>query len=140
MKQITVFLENRIGRLETVTDILSKNNINIICISLSDTVDYGMLRMLVSQPAEAQRVLMEAGFSAMLTDVLAVRLIHQFGMLNKFNGLLASNGIDIKYMYALMSGKDSAVVLKTSDNDKCEELLKDSEEFKVLSAVEIYNL
>ena len=99
-----------------------------------------MLRMLVSQPAEAQRVLMEAGFSAMLTDVLAVRLIHQFGMLNKFNGLLASNGIDIKYMYALMSGKDSAVVLKTSDNEKCEELLKNSEEFKVLSAVEIYNL
>lgn len=140
MKQLTVFIENRIGRLEQVTEILSQNGINIVCLSLSDTGEYGMLRMIVSQPAQAVEVLGDAGFSAMLTDVTAIKLVHHFGMLNRLSKLLSDNGIDIKYMYALNSGADAAVVIKTSDDAKSEQLLLEAGQFSVLSASEVYNM
>lgn len=138
MKQLTVFIENRLGRLEEVTDILSKNNVNIICISLADTSDYGMLRMIVSQPAKACEVLRDGGFSAMLTDVIAVKLPHHFGTLKDVSGLLSANGLDIRYMYALTSGDDASIVLKTSDNDEAEKLL--CRKYEILHAADVYNL
>lgn len=138
MKQLTVFIENRVGRLAEVTDILTENNINIICLSLADTADYGMLRMMVSQPAAACDVLSASGFPAMLTDVIAVRLPHHFGQLKKLCGMLSGEGVDISYLYALTSGDNAAIVLKTSDNDKAEAVL--SKEYTLMSAVEVYNL
>lgn len=138
MKQLTVFIENRVGRLAEVTDILTQNNINIICLSLADTSDYGMLRMMVSQPAAACDVLSASGFPAMLTDVIAVRLPHHFGQLKKLCGMLSGEGVDISYLYALTSGDNAAIVLKTSDNDKAEGVL--SKEYTLMSAVEVYNL
>lgn len=138
MKQLTIFIENRMGRLEEVTDILTKNNINIICISLADTTEYGMLRMIVSQPAVACEALAASGFSAMLTDVIAVRLPHHFGSLKKLSGLLSDNSIDIRYMYALTSGDDAAIVIKTSDFEKTESLI--SNEYEILNAVDVYNM
>lgn len=137
MKQLTVFIENRLGRLQEVTDILSKNNINIICISLADTSDYGMLRMIVSQPAAACDALSEAGFSAMLTDVIAIRLPHHFGTLKDVSTILTENGLDIRYMYALTSGKDASIILKTSDNEKAEDVL--GEKYELLNPAEVYN-
>ncbi|MBQ8613311.1 MAG: amino acid-binding protein [Ruminiclostridium sp.] len=138
MKQLTVFIENRMGRLEEVTDILSQKNINIICISLADTTEYGMLRMIVSQPAAACEALAAAGFSAMLTDVIAVRLPHHFGTLKKLSGALSEKSIDIRYMYALTSGEDAAIVIKTSDYELTKELL--SENYELLNPVDVYNM
>ncbi len=138
MKQLTVFIENRMGRLEEVTEILSKNNINIICISLADTSEYGMLRMIVSQPAAACEALSSSGFSALLTDVTAVKLPHHFGSLKKLSGLLSENSIDISYMYALTSGDDAAIVIKTSDTERAEELI--SKEYEILNAAQVYNM
>lgn len=138
MKQLTVFIENRLGRLEEVTDILSKNNINIICISLADTSDYGMLRMIVSQPAVACEALQENGFSAMLTDVIGVKLPHHFGTLKNVSGILSEEKLDIRYMYALTSGEDAAIVIKTSDNDKAKAVL--CEKYELLNAVDVYNM
>ncbi len=138
MKQLTVFIENRMGRLEEVTEILSENNINIICISLADTSEYGMLRMIVSQPAAACDALCKSGFSALLTDVTAVKLPHHFGALKKLSGLLSDNSIDISYMYALTSGDDAAIVIKTSDTEKAEELI--STEYEILNAAQVYNM
>ncbi len=138
MKQLTVFIENRLGRLEEVTEILSAANINIICISLSDTGEYGMLRMIVSQPAAACDELSASGFSATLSDVIAVKLPHHFGSLKKLSGQLSESNIDIKYMYALTSGENAAIVIRTSDNEKAEELL--SREHTLLSAVDVYNM
>ena len=138
MKQLTDFIENRPGRLEEVTEILTQNNINIICLSLADTSDYGMLRMIVSQPAAACEVLSSSGFPAMLTDVIAVRLPHHFGQLKKLCGMLSEAGVDISYLYALTSGDNAAIVLKTSNNDKAEGVL--SGEYTLMSAVEVYNL
>ncbi|MBQ7784414.1 MAG: amino acid-binding protein [Oscillospiraceae bacterium] len=138
MKQLTVFIENRMGRLEEVTEILSANNINIICISLADTSEYGMLRMIVSQPAAACEVLSASGFSAMLSDIIAVKLPHHFGTLKKLSGILSESSIDIRYMYALTSGSDAAIVIKTSDNEKAEGII--SAEFEILNAVDVYNM
>ena len=138
MKQLTVFIENRMGRLEEVTEILSSNNINIICISLADTSEYGMLRMIVSQPAAACEALCNSGFSALLTDVTAVKLPHHFGTLKKLSGLLSANSIDISYMYALTSGDDAAIVIKTSDTEKAEDLI--SKEYEILNAAQVYNM
>ena len=134
MKQLTVFIENRLGRLEEVTETLSAANINIICISLSDTGEYGMLRMIVSQPAAA----VDALAASVLGDVIAVKLPHHFGALKGLSGQLSENGIDIKYMYALTSGENAAIVIKTSDNDKAEAVL--SGEHELLSAVDVYNM
>ena len=138
MKQLTVFIENRLGRLEEVTDILSQNNVNIICISLADTSDYGMLRMIVSQPALAVEALQASGFSAMLTDVIGLKLPHHFGTLKNVSGLLSENKLDIRYMYALTSGENAAIILKTSDNEKAQEVL--SEKYEFLHAAEVYNM
>lgn len=139
MKQITVFIENRKGRLENIAETLSKNNINIICMSLSDTAEFGMLRMIVSQPAAAQEILSANGFSAMLTDVIAVKLPHHFGTLYKMTGIISSEGIDIRYMYALNSGAEAAVILNTSDNEKSVELLT-ADGFEEIPASVVYNM
>ena len=138
MKQLTVFIENRPGRLGEVTEVLTENNINIVCISLADTSDYGMLRMIVSQPAAACDVLSSSGFPAMLTDVIAVKLPHHFGQLKKLCGKLSAAGVDISYLYALTSGEGAAIVLKTSDNEKAESVLSD--EYTLMGAAEVYNL
>ena len=76
LNQLSVFIENREGRLDQVLEILKKNSINIVSLSLADTSDYGLLRMIVSNPEEAKKVLREAGISAMLTPVLGVSLAH----------------------------------------------------------------
>jgi len=139
MKQLTVLIENRPGRLEDITEILTRYNINIICMSLSDTSEYGMLRMIVSQPALAQEKLSQEGFSPILTDVCAVKIQHHFGSLNKMTAVISENGLDIKYMYALNSGENAALVIKTADNDLLEKVLAENG-MELLPAVEVYNM
>ena len=77
IKQLSVFIENREGRLGEVLTALKDSNINIVSLSLADTSDYGMLRMVTCNPEEAKKVLKEKGFSAKLTDVIAVKLEHK---------------------------------------------------------------
>ena len=77
IKQLSVFIENQEGRLEQVLEVLKQEGINIISLSLADTSEYGLLRLITSDPAAGQAALKKQGFSAMLTDVLAVRLAHQ---------------------------------------------------------------
>lgn len=116
MEQLTVFLENREGRLEKVTETLANANINIVCLSLADTSEYGMLRMIVSDPGLAKSVLKEAGFSARLTDVLAVRLEQNFGTLNKLAKSVSAKNVNIEYMYTLNCSKEEgAIIIKCSD-------------------------
>ena len=83
MKQLSVFIENREGRLEDVLNLLKEENINIISLSLADTSDYGMLRLIVSDPQKGREALKENGFSATLNDVVAVTLPHKVGALQE---------------------------------------------------------
>ena len=83
IKQLSVFIENREGRLEEVLDVLKKRDVNIVSLSLADTSDYGLLRLLVTKPEEGKAALLENGFSAMLTDVLGIKLRHRVGQLQE---------------------------------------------------------
>lgn len=116
IKQLSVFIENREGRLENVTEVLKENNINIISVSLADTTEYGIFRLIVSDPKKAKDVLKQAGLSAMLTDVLAVKLPHKIGMLHDLLNVLVD--VNIEYMYALSTGQDSSMILKPSNLEK----------------------
>ncbi|MGN0432555.1 MAG: amino acid-binding protein [Lachnospiraceae bacterium] len=128
IKQLSVFIENREGRLEEVLDVLKKSGINIVSLSLADTSDYGLLRLLVNKPEEGKKALTENGFSAMLTDVLGVKLCHRVGFLQELLEVICKNHINIEYMYALSTGTDDAsIVIKTSDLKKAAEILRETD-------------
>ncbi len=121
IKQLSVFIENRAGRLEQVTETLKEHGINITSLSLADTMEYGMLRMIVSDPVKGKKVLKEAGFSAMLTDVIAVKLPHKIGMLHELLKTLTM--VNIEYMYALATNENAAMILKISNIEAAQEAL-----------------
>jgi hypothetical protein len=111
-----VFIENREGRLEGVTQVLMEHNINIASFSLADSAEYGMLRMIVSDPEEARKVLKKEGFSAKLTDVIAVKIPQKPGTLHEVLRVLFENGLSVEYMYTLATtGSDTSIIMKTSD-------------------------
>lgn len=127
LKQLTVFLENREGRLDSVTDLLAKNDINIACLALADTSEYGVLRLVVSDPDKAKAILKEEGYSSRLTEVLGVRLAQVPGSVNKLTKVLAAENINIEYMYTLSSSKEfGSMILKVSDIEKAYETVKNA--------------
>ena len=123
-KQLSVFIENRKGRLGEVLGVLKENDINIVSLSLADTTEYGLLRLIVSDPQEAQKILTAAGFSAMLTSVLVVKIPHKAGSLQGILETLSKNGYNIEYMYGLsIVGETASIVMKVSDYDGVKNLL-----------------
>ena len=137
VQQLSVFLENREGRLEEVLDVLAKSNVNIVALSLADTSDYGMLRMIVSDPHKGRMALKEVGITSMLTDVVALRVPHATGSLSKAMHLIVDGEVNIEYMYAFANGDDAAAVLKSDDPARVIDILKGSG-FDVYSADEAY--
>lgn len=137
IQQLSVFLENREGRLDDVLDVLAKNDVNIVALSLADTSDYGMLRMIVSDPRKGRASLKDAGITAMLTDVVALRVPHATGSLSKAMHQIVEGRVNIEYMYAFANGSDAAAVLKSDDPLKVVDILKGSG-FDVYSADEAY--
>ena len=137
IQQLSVFLENRAGRLDDVLDVLAKNDVNIVALSLADTSDYGMLRMIVSDPQKGRASLKDAGITAMLTDVVALRVPHATGSLSKAMHQIVEGRVNIEYMYAFANGSDAAAVLKSDDPLKVVDILKGSG-FDVYSADEAY--
>ena len=137
IQQLSVFMENREGRLDEVLTALSKGGVNIVALSLADTSDYGMLRMIVSDPHKGRAVLKEEGISAMLTDVVALRVPHATGSLSKAMHQLVDGEINIEYMYAFANGEDASAVLKSDDPGRVIDILKGSG-FDVWTADEAY--
>ena len=137
IQQLSVFLENREGRLDDVLDVLAQNDVNIGARSLADTSDYGMLRMIVSDPQKGRASLKDAGITAMLTDVVALRVPHATGSLSKAMHQIVEGRVNIEYMYAFANGSDAAAVLKSDDPLKVVDILKGSG-FDVYSADEAY--
>lgn len=123
VKQLSVFLENREGRLDEVLRTLGENDVNIVALSLADTSDYGMLRMIVSDPEKGRTVLKEAGITSMLTDVVALRVPHATGSLSKAMHELVQKNVNVEYMYAFANGSDASAVLKTDEPEKAIEIL-----------------
>ena len=137
IQQLSVFLENREGRLDDVLKVLSQNDVNIVALSLADTSDYGMLRMVVSDPNKGRTALKEAGITAMLTDVVALRVPHATGSLSKAMHQIVEGKVNVEYMYAFANGTDAAAVLKSDDPARVIDILKASG-FDVYSADEAY--
>lgn len=138
IQQLSVFLENREGRLDEVLSVLAEGDVNIVALSLADTTEYGMLRMIVSDPHKGRMVLKEAGITAMLTDVVALRVPHATGSLSKAMHQLVEGEVNIEYMYAFANGADAAAVLKSDEPGRVIDILKGSG-FDVYSADEAYN-
>ena len=125
LNQISVFLENRTGRLDEALETLKVNNINILSLSLADTSDYGLLRMIVSDSDKCKVALKEAGFSAHLTPVIAVKLSHEVGKLQSILAEIDKAGMNIEYMYALATGNnDASIVIRTADVEATAQVLE----------------
>lgn len=137
IQQLSVFLENREGRLDEVLKVLAANEVNIVALSLADTSDYGMLRMIVSEPEKGKSSLKEAGITAMLTDVVALRVPHAAGSLSKAMHQIVAGRVNVEYMYAFANGSDAAAILKSDTPEKVVDILKENG-FDVYSADEAY--
>jgi len=126
VKQVSVFAENRPGRLQAVLTPLAEANINIRALSIADSADFGVIRMILSDTEAGQRVLKEAGFTVMVGDVLAVQVPDRpGGFLSAIVAPLTRAGVNIEYVYAFADNplEHALVVLKVSDLAKAEKLI-----------------
>ncbi|MCR5202336.1 MAG: ACT domain-containing protein [Lachnospiraceae bacterium] len=118
-KQLSVFLENRKGRLSEVLTILKDNNINISSASMADTNDFGLLRMLVDDTDKAQKVLKEKGITSKATDVIAIIIPNTVGSFDAVIRKITEADINIEYMYGISDSTEGAsIAMKTSDPEK----------------------
>ena len=125
--QISVFVENKPGKLGEVTSVLSQNKVDIRALSLADTADFGILRCIVADTISAVEVLRNAGCIVSLTPVLAVELKDEPGSLNQVLDVLAKGDVNMEYLYAFVNKNAAAyVVIRVQDNDKAQKVLAEA--------------
>ena len=126
LKQLTIFVENKQGTLVNITDILAKNNVNMRALSIADTQDFGILRLIVNDNETATKALTEAGYLLKMTDVVGVKIGDQPGKLSKALEVLDDANINMEYLYAFMARteKHAYVVLRVADNAAAEKALE----------------
>ncbi len=141
IKQISIFVENKPGRLSAVTKLLSDNDIDIRALSVADTKDFGILRLIVNNPDKACEVLKKADCTVSLTNVIAIGINDKPGGLSAAMDCLYAANISVEYMYAFISkSEDQAyVILRVENNDKAVEALKENN-FTILKAEEVYDM
>ena len=115
IKQLSIFLENRTGRINEVAKILSENGVNMQAFSMAETADFGLLRLIVPDVDKAVEALRAASFAVMLTDVLCISCPNVPGSLSAVLEKLASNDIFIEYMYAFSEGDTANVVIRPTN-------------------------
>jgi hypothetical protein len=128
VKQISVFLENSVGRLGEVTRVLAQAGINLRAISIADTADFGILRIIVDKSDRAMKALNDAGFTTRVTNVIAVEIEDKPGSLAKVMELFEKTGINIEYLYASLEGQTgkAVVILKIADYQKGLEISREN--------------
>jgi len=141
VEQISVFLENKAGRLAEVTRILGETGVNIRALSLADTTDFGILRLIVDQYDLARKVLKEKGFTVGKTEVVAVEVPDHPGGLASVLQLLAQAGINVEYMYAFVqhSGKNAVIIFRFDNLDDAISLLQGAG-IHIYKGEEVYRL
>ena len=139
IKQLSVFVENQPGRLAEISEVLRQKEINIRALSIADTTNFGILRMIVNHPARAESALREQGFTVSQTDVIAVGVTDEPGGRVIALKALADAKITVEYMYAFVSKaeKTAYVVLRVEDNAVAEKVLCEHG-VPILSGEEIY--
>lgn len=123
IKQLSVFVENESGRLKDVTRILYENGINIYALSIADTSEFGIFRIIVDDDEKAVQVLRDSDFSVKLTDVFCICVPHMPGGLYKIIDIFSNNSVNIEYMYAFPIGKEAPIIIKTDDVEKALEVI-----------------
>ena len=128
IKQLTVFVQNKKGTLVSVTDILAKNNINLRALSIAETQDFGMLRLIVNDEKAAEAVLQENGHLIKVIDVVGVKIGDAPGKLTEALDVLDKADINVEYLYAFMARteKHAYVVLRVEDNEAAEKALENA--------------
>lgn len=141
VKQISVFLENKIGRLAEITELLGENKINIRALAIADTTEFGILRLIVDDPQKTQNVLKKKGFAAKQTDVIVVQVKDKPGGLANILRVLQKSGVNVEYLYAFVkqSGEDAFVVFRIENSDKALKELQE-EGVRILKPEDIYKL
>ncbi|MBS3969441.1 MAG: ACT domain-containing protein [Clostridia bacterium] len=126
VKQLSVFLENTPGRLRAVTSVLAENNVNIRALTLADTSDFGVLRLIVDKPELAVIILKEKNFTVKLADVIAVEMDDTPGGLDNVLEVLDTREVNIEYMYAFMGAKPkkALVIFRVDKLEEAVESLK----------------
>ena len=141
IKQLTVFVQNKKGTVASVTDILSKNDINLRALSIAETQDFGILRMIVNDEAAAERVLADSGYLIKVIDVVGIKIGDEPGKLSEALAVLDNANINLEYLYAFRARteKHAYVVLRVEDNAIAEQLLGDAG-FKMISEDDVKKL
>ncbi|HYX05702.1 MAG TPA: ACT domain-containing protein [Bacteroidales bacterium] len=139
IKQLSIFLENKSGRLTEVLQTLGEEKINITALTIADTSEYGILRMVVSEPDKALQVLKVRQFSVNLTDVLSIATPSEAGSFARALSLLSDEGISIEYMYAFSMGNKAAIIMRTDDIPATIEVMQ-KHKMELLNASKLYNI
>ena len=141
IKQLTVFIQNKKGTVASVTDILSKNNINLRALSIAETQDFGILRIIVNDEIAAEKALVDNGYLIKTIDVVGVKIGDEPGKLTAALDVLDKADINVEYLYAFMARteKHAYVVLRVEDNGAAEAVLTGAG-FKMITEADIRKL
>jgi len=138
-KQLSIFLENKSGRLTEVTEVLGNAGVNLSAMSIADNSDFGILRCIVSDPDKAYKVLKEKGFAVKVTDVIGFNVPNTSGSLAVILKYLSDNGVFIEYMYSFANGDSANVVIRPTDLQNCDRLLEEKK-VDLIAANDLYKL
>lgn len=138
-RQLSIFLENKSGRLAEVTKVLGQANINISAMSIADNSDFGILRCVVSDPDKAYKELKAAGFTLKITDVIGFTCPNTPGALAAVVSILADKGISLEYMYSFSLGQSAYIVIRPSDLEACQKILAENK-VALMAADDLYRI
>jgi len=141
VQQVAVFLENKAGRLAEISHCLAENNINIRALSLADTADFGILRIVADDTLKAEKVLKENGFTVGVTDLVAVAAEDRPGGLDKILQIISKADLNVEYMYAFTQKSDEAgmMLFRFDDPEQALEVFRNSD-IKILSGEEVHSM
>jgi hypothetical protein len=139
LEQVSVFLENRSGRLAEITGILARHAVNIRALSLADTADFGILRLIVDRPDLATRVLKDAGFTVGHTDMVALEIPDKPGGLWNILTTLDAAGMNVEYMYAFVqkASENAVIIFRFDEPDRAADVLRKAG-VRVLTGEDVY--
>lgn len=137
IKQLSIFLENKTGRLTEVTHLLGEKGINLSAFSMSESSDFGIMRVVLSDPTAAQKLLTNNGFTVTLCDVVCLYVPNTPGTLSEALLILSEHNISVDYMYAFAMDDIARVVIRTNNTLRCVEVLQNSN-LKFVKASDMY--
>ena len=139
IRQLSIFLENKSGRLQEVLEALGNEKINITALTIANTSEYGILRLIVSDPENGYKLLKTRGYSVNLTDVISLSVSHEPGSLSTMLKKISDENLSIEYMYAFSLGEKAIIVLRTDNRPKAFEIIEQNH-FSIITEEEIKKL